>query len=483
MNITIVGGGIGGLTAALLLERQGHQVTIYEKNEELGGRLAFQSNGRFVIDQGPTIVLLPDLLLEILQDAGMDTSELELLSCDPLYDIYYADGSTFRKWKEIDKQIVEVERQFPGESFHFKRYMEDMEAVYQFGFEAFLSRIFKRKRDFLSFTNAKFVWQSQSYKNVQDFLSLYFDDIRLRHAYALQSLYIGGSPHNVPALYGLISYSEHAFGIWYLKGGYASLIPKLEQECATRNITIYKQTEVERIVTKNKKAQGVVINGNFQPSDAVVFNGDYPHLDTLLDTKKKAIKKYQPSSGCVLVYLGVNKRWNTAITHQFFLSDDFDQNMKEVFKENKAPTDPSCYVFNPCAIDSEAAPAGTSVLYFLIPVPSAMKLSDEVLDALVDQQIQRVENSCFKGLQASIEWKEVRTPRDAEAEGNYMGGSFGIAPNINQSGGFRPQVSHPTISGLYAVGASVHPGGGIPIVMQGARLLSELIEKEMEVNA
>lgn len=482
MEIAIVGAGIGGLTAALLLEKQGHKISIYEKENRLGGRVVFQSNGEFTIDQGPTIVLLPDMIREILGEAGIDQGAIEFIPCDPLYDIHYPDGAVYRKWRDPEKQLKEIERLFPEDAKGFTRYMDEMKKIYQFGTEAFLSRTFGRKRDFLSYQNIKFILQSQSYQSVTNYLAKFFKDIRLRHAYALQTLYIGGAPHRVPALYGLISYSEHAHGIWYVKGGYASLIPVLEQACVDRGITIHKQTVIDEIIVENDRATGIKIDQTDFAYDAVVFNGDYPTIKSLIPEKHQEKKKIKPSSGCVLVYLGAKKRWENAMPHQFFLSDDFDSFMKKVSEQSMVPNDASSYVFNPVALDPDAAPAGKSVLYMLIPVPANMEEDQEAIDHLIDTQISKVEDTSFPGLLEAIEWKDVRTPRNAEVEGLFQGGSFGVAPDIMQSGGFRPQIIHPTIKGLYAVGASVHPGGGIPIVMQGARLLSQHFEKEVKEN-
>lgn len=483
MDIAIVGAGIGGLTAALLLKKQGHEVTIYEKQAKLGGRLTFQSNGEYQIDQGPTIVLLPELLMEILQEADVDTDLLELRACDPLYDIHYADGTVFRKWQDPDQQIAELQAHFPMETEGYRQYMKRMKQVYDFGTEAFLSKIFANKRAFLSFQNIKFVLSSQSYRQVTKYLARFFKDQRVIHAYALQTLYIGGAPHQVPALYGLISYSEHAYGIWYLKGGYASLVPILEQQCLNKGIMIQKQQAIEEIVVEAGQVKGVRSHHGFASFDRVVFNGDYPMIDHLLPKEYRTHKAFTPSSGCILVYLGIKRRYKDQLPHQFFLSEDFDTYMEQVVDGDEIPEDPSCYVFNPIAIDPEAAPKGKSVLYMLIPVPASVHPSKDARAELVDSQLARIEKVSFTGLRQAIEWISIRTPRDAEKDGLYLGGSFGVAPNMTQSGGFRPQIIHPKVSGLYAVGASVHPGGGIPIVMQGARLLAHYLKEEESKHA
>ncbi|SEN87212.1 phytoene desaturase [Amphibacillus marinus] len=480
MSIAIVGGGIGGLVSAILLADNGYQVTLFEKEAKLGGRLTFETNGDYTIDQGPTIVLLPQLLIELLKACGLKETDIELVRCDPLYDIHYSDGSTYRKWQQEDQQVNELKHLFPDQVQGFRRYLADMGNIYQFGTEAFLSRTFALKRDFLSFKNIKFVLASKSYRTVSNYLAEYFDSLKLQHAYALQTLYIGGAPHTVPALYGLISYSEHAFGIWYVKGGYYSLIPKLEELALEKGVNFFKKTAVTEIIVEEKRVEGVrTSKGDFQ-FGKVIFNGDYPLINRLLKKEKNRGKaKYVPSSGCVLVYIGVKHRYLNTLTHQYFLSRDFDFYMKHVSESTDLPADPSCYVFNPITIDPESAPAGKSTLYLLIPVPARLRCSEQELDHFVDEQVNRIEQAQFPNLKQQIEWQTIRTPRDAEKEGLYGGGSFGVAPLLNQSGAFRPQFKHPIVKGLYAVGASVHPGGGVPIVMQGARLLvNEIIKGE-----
>ncbi len=485
MDIAVIGGGIGGLTTALLLRKQGHTLTIYEKEEEMGGRLTFHRHGSDRIDQGPTIVLLPQMMTSILNEADVDTQDLTMIPCDPLYDLHFQDGQTFTKWRDLSKQLEEIERCFPGESGHFLSYMSHLSRTFQAGEEVFLNQLFSSHSEFLTFRNLNLLIRSKAYLSSERYVKRFFRDPRLQEAYALQTLYIGGVPDQTPALYSLISFSEHAHGIWYLKGGYASLINKLEQECLTKGIALHKGTEVEEILVHNARVQGVRIGKERLSHDLVIYNGDVPHLPKLLPEEKQVVtgsdQSQHPSTGCLLIYAGVRKRWSTSKMHQFFMSQQFGRHMKALQSE-QLPVDPSFYVFNPVALDAEAAAPGESILYFLIPVsPLTHRLSKEAFEPLVDQVLKRAEQQLFPGLTSHLKWLDIRTPREALSDGLFQGGSFGLAPTLRQSGGFRPQITHKKISGLYCVGASVHPGGGVPIVMQGAYLLSKHLEKELSV--
>ncbi|MFP7493824.1 phytoene desaturase family protein [Terribacillus saccharophilus] len=485
MKIAIIGAGIGGLTAALLLERQGHQVTVFEQQAEPGGRMKYETDGPFRIDQGPTIVLLPEMIRNVLEACEIPQEDLELIECDPLYRIHYADGTSYTKYADTEKQSSEIQEKFPNQAVQFERFMEDMENVYRIGVPQFLEQGFSNRMRFFTTSNLRFLYKSKAYRDVHSFIGNYFTEPKLQDAYALQSLYIGGSPYTTPAIYGLISYSEHAHGIWYVKGGYAGMIDTLVSYCQERGIQFHYNTKVERIVKTGKKVSGIESGGVYQPFDSVVFNGDFPHIHDLLgDGKPKKKKQPAASSGCLLIYAGTNRTWDDLHTHQFVLPEDFQENMNEIFKSRIIPADPSFYLFNPCSIDQDCAPEGKSALYFLVPVPSGEHINwEEQKDLLVERVLRKAEEKLLPGLLESIEWLKVRTPADASKSGLYQGGSFGIAPNLLQSGGFRPQNKPFGIEGLYAVGASVHPGGGVPIVMQGAKNLSDLIQSEVENHA
>jgi phytoene desaturase len=485
-NVGIVGGGIGGMVAALLLRKKGCEVTIYEKETQLGGRLAFHRHEEWRIDQGPTVVLLPELIFSILKEAGIDSERLKakMTLCDPLVRVHYKDGTIFNKYKNLDKQVAEIERIFPGETANFMAYMKDLQRIYEQAKPVFLERAFKNKWSLLSWRNLITLWRAKIHMSVQQLAAKYFRDDRLRHAFSLQTLYIGGAPEKTPGLYSLIPYAEQAFGIWYLKGGYATLAEMLVDELRDAGVTVCYQNEITELLFVDKRCTGVVANGQKHYHDFIVYNGDYPNLHTLIGVaeRRKSKQHYQPSSGCLLVYMMANRQWDTLSTHQFFLPTDFDEQLRTIFRDHQIPTDPAYYVFQPQTVDEQAAPPGKTLLYVLIPVPSQIEGEwSTVAESLVEKVLHNLQERALPGLLDSLEWRDIRTPADAQAFGLFGGGSFGLAPTLSQSGMFRPQIMDRDIEGLYAVGASIHPGGGIPIVMQGAMLLTQHLLKEMGI--
>lgn len=478
MKALIAGGGIGGLTAALLLKKSGIDVTICEKNPKLGGRLAYvEEKPGFKIDEGPTIVLLPEMLQSILDEAGISRNEYELISLNPLYKLHFQDGSTYSKFSSAEKQIEELQQYYPGEVKGFQRFMKDMDTNFPIGQKAFIEQSFVDSKKFWTGQNIRTLLKLKAYRTVYQSLKTYFKDERLRQAYSLQTLYIGGNPYESPALYSLISYSEHRHGIYYLKGGYASLVALLEKALIRMGVEVKKNAEIQKLETAGNKAVAAVVNGERIAADYMVLNGDFPAISHLVQPYMTK-KTYTPSSSCLLIYMGLNKIYKEANVHQFFMGSDFSEHMKSVFGTKELPEDPSFYAFHPSIIDPTLAPEGQSVLYALVPVPSGKQISWKDQSAYAEKIIEELEKRGFPGLRDAILWKKVKTPEDAEREGLFDGGSFGMAPLLKQSGVFRPQVKPSALENVYAVGASIHPGGGVPIVMQGAKLMAAELLKD-----
>ncbi|MBM7604129.1 phytoene desaturase [Metabacillus crassostreae] len=483
MRSVVVGGGIGGLVSALLLNKKGYDVTILEQRDRLGGRLSYVEQDDFKIDEGPTIVLLPHMLTSILQEAGVPPEKYELIQIDPLYSIHFKDGSTYEKYTDRSKQLNELERLYPNEKQGFIKFMSDMDIRFEQGMSSFIKRSFSSKRDFWTKKNIKTLVKLKAYRTVYQSLKTYFQEENMRLAYSLQSLYIGGNPYESPALYSLISYSEHKHGIYYLKGGYAHLVDVLKEELDRRGIKVQLNSKVTSLSTEGDKATGLYVNDEYVSADQIILNGDFPVMSKLLDTKKPPEDKYTPSSSCVLLYFGLDKVYENTPVHQFFMSGDFANHMKEVFEKKVVPSDPSFYSFHPSVIDSSLAPDGKGVLYTLVPVPSGTHINWSNQEDFIEKIIDELEERGFPNLRNHIVWKKVKKPNMAEKEGLFQGGSFGIAPILFQSGVFRPQAKPSSYKNVYAVGASVHPGGGIPIVMQGAKIMVDAVQNDHKQEA
>jgi len=476
-NVAIAGGGVGGMVSALLLAKKGFNVTLYEKESTLGGRLAYMEHEGYKVDKGPTIVLLPEMLQQIMEEAGISSDQYELIRCDPLYTIHFPDGKHYTKYTDMNKQLDEIERVFPEDKENFQRFMRDMLIRFNEGKPRFLEQSFLNRWEAIQPSTLNSLRKLKAFRSVKKQLDSYFINDQMKIAYALQTLYIGGNPYRTPAIYSLVSFSEHQHGIYYVKGGYASLINVFEKALIKSGVSVHKNTSIDEIKVTDNQIESIKVGKHWTDTDALVLNGDFPVAESFITKSKRS---YQPSSGCVLLYMGINGIYEDKRVHQFYMGEDFGQNMKQLFKDKIVPTDPSYYVFNPSIIDTSLAPTGKSVIYVLIPVPSGESIDwEKEKNGLAEKVINTMVANGYTDIRERTEWMKIRTPKEAAMDGLFSGGSFGIAPNLFQSGPFRPQFKpNADISNLYAVGASIHPGGGIPIVMQGAKLLADGMEKK-----
>ncbi|TVP82783.1 MAG: phytoene desaturase [Alkalicoccus sp.] len=479
MKTIIAGGGIGGMITALYENKSGNEVILFEKKSSTGGRLAYHRHGEYKVDEGPTVVLLPDMIKDILEELGLQ-SRVEMQRIDPLYPLHFPDGTTFLKWSSTEKQKEEISRLFPGEEKNFDKYMADMETRFTEGKEAFLTKAFLTRRSFWTPKNVKTLWKLRAYQSVRKQAAAYFRHPKLQDAFSLQTLYIGGSPSETPAIYSLVSFSEHAHGIWYVKGGYAGLAEVLTEAMEERGITVRTNSEVEALVTDGTRCTGVKVDEAVENADRVVLNGEFPLAEKLV---REPSRSYKSSSGCLLFYFGLNEPLDTEHVHNFYMGENLDNHMNDVFKKYRLNRDPSFYVFNPSLIDSSLAPEGHGVAYVLVPVPAGRHITRKEYQDYATLIKRKLIEKVDINLELKTVWEHVRSPYEAKIDGLFSGGSFGLAPSMSQSGIFRPQVKPFAYNNVYAVGASVHPGGGIPVVMQGAKILSQVLKEDAAEQA
>ncbi|WP_368915350.1 phytoene desaturase family protein [Exiguobacterium acetylicum] len=477
MKIGFVGAGVGTLHAALLLTARhpGVEITIFEKEAHVGGRLRsvdFESGGR--IDEGPTIVLMPGKLKEQLAEAGVTGVKLERV--DPLYDLHFDDGTVVTKVSDVVDQAIAIERQF-GEGRGFYEFMHQKEKDYKTSVSKFLERGYRRKTELLHPEMMRPLLQMHALETAHDHLKRYFKSKYLRMAYSFPTFYIGGNPYTTPSIYGLIPYREQAEGVWYVKGGYFSLAERMYDTLVERGVRFVFEAPVERVVVDQGQAKEIVLqDGTHEAFDQIVLNGEFPLMERLVEGKQP--KTYTPSGGTLLLYFKMKGKVDLPV-HRFLMPNDLEPLMTNIFKKGRLPEHPAVYLFHPSQIDRSLTGTDDSVVYSLIPSPRGYGVKDYEKVDFVETVLEKIEHH-HPGFREKIQEMKIRTPNDAQAFGLYEGGSFGIAPTIRQSAALKTQAKpYPDIDRLYAVGASVHPCGGVPVVMMGATILVNRMEQEM----
>jgi len=491
-HLIVVGAGTAGLAAAIRLQAQGFQVTIYEKNPQVGGRMyAFTEKG-FQFDVGPTIVMMPEIYREIFEISGVNPDDyIQMQLLDPLYQLHYQDGTSFTVSSNLTKLIPALEKISFEDTQGYLAYLADIYKRYNIARKGFIDRSFHSAKDILSWQNIRDTFKLRTLNSAYASISKFVKNEKLRQALSFQTLYIGVSPFVGPSIYTIIPMIELLYGIWYIKGGMYAMAQAMQKRFLEMGGKIVLNTPVEKIVVANHKAKGIQVNGEMIPADAVLVNADFPWAVTnLLEAKDrgkyqlKKLKKMAYSSSSFILYFGLNKKFPTTV-HQIRYAKDFKKNINDLFAP-LIPEDPSFYIYSPTQIDASLAPQGKEIIYVLVPVPNREQdrfaWDEKMIQSMRNHIVSRIKTIAgFSDFDQHIEVERVMTPKDWEQQFNLQNAAtFGFKPILLQSNFFRPQTKALKIANLYFAGTSTHPGAGIPIVMKSAKIAVETIIKEQQ---
>lgn len=485
-RIVVIGAGIGGLAAAGRLAHAGFDVQVIEKEPGPGGRCGTLVDGDFRWDIGPTMLLFPDVLRRHFADCGARLEDyLELVRCHPNYRITYADGAALTMQSDLGAMRDELERFAPGSFPGFLRFLDHGKRSTDTAFGTFLGRTFDRKRDMVGARSLLGVIRSRSYRSLYAVVSGMVKDERLRMALTFQTMYLGLSPYEAPALFGLLPYTEIAHGIWHAKGGLGAIASALAKLATEQGARIRYGRAVASIERGAASARAVVLeDGERIEADVVLANADLPWVYRTLLDRPLTRKKY--TSSALMFFWATNHRLNLQ-HHNVFFAAQYEKSFRRIFDERTVPDEPSFYVANPVVNDPSMAPAGKSALYVLVPVPHLANADGAVDEwstpALVDsiraRVLRRLEKAVGPGIGDAIEKEHVMTPRDWSSRFSLERGSaFGLSHTLLQVGAMRPPNRDKVLGNMYFVGASTQPATGIPNVLLGAKLVSERITRE-----
>ncbi len=491
-KISIIGAGTAGLASAIRLQSQGFDVTIFEKNTQVGGRMYAFSEKGFHFDVGPTIVMMPEIYREVFEFSGANPDDyISMQLLDPLYQLHYQDGTSFTVSSNLTKLIPALEKISHQDTQGYLAYLADIYKRYNVARRGFIDRSFLSMKDIFNFKTIRDTLQLKTFNSAYDSISKFVKNEKLRQALSFQTLYIGVSPFEGPSIYTIIPMIELLYGIWFLKGGMYAMALAMEKRFKELGGIVVTNASVEKINVTNKQATSIRINGQNIESDAILVNADFAYaVSQLLDIKDrgkftpKKIEKMEYSSSSFIMYFGLNKKIKTTV-HQIRYAKDFRKNIQDLF-EPTLPKDPSFYLYSPTQIDPSLAPNGKEILYVLVPVPNReshqFTWDAAMTKAFRDQIVSRIKTiEGFEHFDQHIEVENVMTPKDWEKQFNLQyAATFGFKPILFQSNFFRPQVKALPIKGLYFAGTSVHPGAGIPIVMKSAKIAAETMIKDLK---
>ncbi|MCW2276858.1 phytoene desaturase family protein [Heliophilum fasciatum] len=487
----IVGAGAAGLSTAVRLAHQGWDVTIFEKEKTPGGRLSAVEENGYTIDIGPTILLMDDVFRQLFADVGRKLEDyLELVRLNPLYQLCFSDGTVLPLPSTTKELLDEIRRINPDDVDGYLQFLAQSNDRYRAVRENFFERPMNTLGELLSMDSLFGFYRLKTLTNMYADISRYIADERLRLALTFGAIYMGVSPYSTPSAYTIISYVEHAVcGVWYPKGGMNKVSKALVKLLGEFGGQLQLGREVSEIIIENGHARGVrLANGETHHADVVISNVDFPtSMEKLVSPPyrgkhtTKNLESMTNSCGALMFYLGINHRYDHLDVHNIYFTSNFKKTMDQIFEAKVFPDEPAIYLYSPTRIDPSMAPEGKEVLYILVPAPNMSSSVDWIKDVprFRDIVMSKLERSGLTNLRQHIEFERVYTPQTFEQRFNlYQGAAFGLAPTLFQSAYFRPRITSDKVDNLYFTGASVHPGGGVPVVMVCAKLVTDLILKD-----
>jgi phytoene desaturase len=492
-RVLIIGAGPGGLAAALLLARAGLRVQIVERLPRVGGRCsAIKANG-FRFDLGPTFFLYPLVLRRIFNLIGRSLDdEVELVRLDPQYRLIFGQGGTLRCTPNVERMEAEIECLAPGDVASLQRYLADNRHKLE-RFKPCLESPFLSWRSLLSLRLLKLLPILRPWKSLDSELSRYFSDPRVRLAFSFQSKYLGMSPFNCPSLFSILSFLEYEHGVHHPIGGCSAVSDAMARVADDMGVEIALDEEVEQVLFEGRKAVGVRTNRREHRCDTLVINADFAramsklvpdHLRKRWTDKKLAKKKYSCST--FMMYLGIEGLHDDLDHHTIYTSRDYIGNLADIEKRHVLSDDPSFYVQNACVTDPSLAPRGQSTLYVLSPVTHQHANVDWAREKHAYRQrlLKQLRKIGIEDIEKRIVYEKIVTPNDWENQYEvYRGATFNLAHNLGQMLHMRPRNRFEDLESVYLVGGGTHPGSGLPVIYESARITSRLLLQDHEVDA
>jgi phytoene desaturase len=490
-TIAVIGGGFGGLAAAIRLAAQGHSVDLYEKRDKLGGRgYQYDING-FKFDGGPTVITAPYIFDEIFEAAGKQREDyFKLVPLDPFYRIFDHQGNHFDYRHDHEQMLLEIDRWNPDDRPNYDRFVEHTRKIFSL-FHPYTDKPFLSMPAMLRIMPA--VIKLAGYMPTYAFVSRYIRHDFLRRVFSFHPLLIGGNPFDTPSLYTLIVQFEKEWGVHYALGGTGAIVAGFERLFTELGGRIHLNSEVQEISSEGRQVKSLrMADGSVHNADIVVCNGDVPFVYKHLihkNFRKKytdaRIDRFNFSTSLFVIYFGTKRRYldSKLSHHNIIMNQRYKELLKDLFKARSLPEDFSLYLHMPTITDSSIAPEGCESFYVLSLVPNLKANVDwqTLAETYKNRVLDFLQDHYLPDLRQNIIAEHFIDPLHFQNTLNsYHGAAFSIKPTLLQSAFFRPHNRSEEFDNLYFVGAGTHPGAGVPAVLSSGKIAANLIQSDLQ---
>lgn len=481
----VIGSGFGGLAAAARLRARGYDVTVLEALDQPGGRAGVFSRDGFTFDAGPTVITAPYLFDELFELFGKRREDYAtFLPVDPFYRVTFPGGELFDYVGDEERLLTEIARFDARDVDGYRRLLAHAQRIFDVGYTKLADQPFGRLSDMLRVVPD--LASLSAYRSVYSLVSRYIRDERLRQVFSFEPLLIGGNPLGVPGIYLLIHWLERKWGVHYVQGGTGALVRGIVRLLDEEGVNVRLNAPVREIAVEAGRARGVHLDsGEFVPAEVVVANADPTVVYTRMvnarhlrrDHPKAALGRRQAMS-LFVGYFGTNRTYPDTRHHTIVLGPRYRGLLNDIFERKVLADDFSLYLHAPCRSDPQMAPKGHDGFYVLSPVPNQGSGIDWEARAeeYFDRILEVLESRELPGLRQHIVTRFSVDPRYFESTlRSHQGSAFGLEPTLRQSAYFRYHNASRDVDGLYFVGASTHPGAGVPGVLCSAKVVERLL--------
>ena len=484
-RVVVIGGGFGGMAAALRARVKGYSVTLVDRCPRLGGRAQVFEREGFRHDAGPTVLTAPFLFVELFNLFGRDIADyVKIVPLKLWYRFRFNDGDHFDYGGGIEDTLAEIKRIHAPDAEGYKRLLEHSRRIYDRGFTELSDRPFHRF--WFMIKQIPHLLRLRADRSVWKMVSNYIAHDKIRQAFSIQPLLVGGNPFDTTSIYGLIHFLERAHGVHFAMGGTGALVDAFEKLMREQGITIHLDTTVEAIEVEKQTVKAVrTADGRRFEAEHVISNVDPVHLyerllpraSVKLSARLKA-RHAEQSMGLFVLFFGTDRCYTEVAHHTIWMGPRYRELLDDIFHKGVLAEDFSIYLHRPTATDPSFAPPGCDSFYALVPVPNLKAGIDWAVEGTRLQQriVNALDATILPGLKTSIRADFFMTPEHFEQR--YLspaGAGFSIAPHFHQSAWFRFHNRSEGPRNLYLVGAGSHPGAGLPGVICSAKVLDRLL--------
>lgn len=500
-RVVVVGAGLGGLAAACTLAARGYAVTLCDKNPWVGGKAAVLSEEGFRFDMGPTILTIPRVLKRIFAEAGRDMEKyLDLVPLDPQWRSFFDDGTTLDLVADVPTMRATLDAFAPGTGSGdgYGRFMELSRRLHRLSDEFFFWRSVGGMKDMIN------VRKSLSVGFIKELIGMrpghsvagtvrsHVPDERAAQMLDHFTQYVGSCPEQSPAVLCSIAHMQANDGVWYPRGGTAAVPRALASLAVDLGVDIRTKTPIRQIIVEGGHVRGVeTAAGETIAAAAVVSNSDSvrTHRELLAGPPQRKFlgrRRYEPACSGVVLYLGLDKRYEQLIHHNFVFSHDPHEEFEAIYHRGEPAPDPTCYVCAPAVTEPEVAIPGGEALYVLVHTPYLRPHHDwkKMFPEYRNRIIRKLEETAgMKDLEKHIVFERALTPQDINDRYHVLDGAiYGLASHGKYLGAFKPANRSPDVEGLYLAGGSAHPGPGMPMVLMSGWIAADCVDQDKLVG-